>query len=120
VNDANRKQENGVDMAIQSIYRDLDYARNLIKSKTGKNSARRESVTADGADADVDDDGEEEESWTFVGADADTVDDLSTDGVLKRTVADLKASASPIVTEARPLGNRVMSSSSGLGIETRR
>ncbi|KAK0610949.1 glycosyltransferase family 1 protein [Immersiella caudata] len=114
------RKENGVETAVQCIYRDLDYAKNLIKSKTGKNSARKESVTADGADADIDDDREEEESWTFVGADADTVDDLSTDGVLKRTVADLKASASPIVGESRPLGNRVMSSSSGLGIETRR
>jgi sterol 3beta-glucosyltransferase len=105
-------------MAVQCIYRDLDYAKNLIKSKTGKNSARRESVTADGADADVDDDGEEEESWTFVGTDADTIDDLNPDGVLKRTVPDLKAS--PIVPERRPLGNRAMSSSSGLGIDVRR
>jgi len=113
------KQENGLDVAIQSIYRDLDYARNLIKSKAGKNSARRESVTADGADADIDDDPEEEESWTFVGADADTIDDLSIDGVMKRTVADPKAS--PILSgERRPLGNRVLSSSSGLGIEVRR
>ncbi|KAK4442693.1 sterol 3-beta-glucosyltransferase [Podospora aff. communis PSN243] len=111
------RKENGVDMAIQCIYRDLDYARNLIKSKAGKNSARRESVTADGADADVDD-GEEEESWTFVGTDADTIDDLGADGVLKQTVADVKPS--PRVNEARPLGTRVLSSSSGLGIETRR
>ncbi|KAK0648312.1 glycosyltransferase family 1 protein [Cercophora newfieldiana] len=114
------RKENGVETAIQCIYRDMDYAKNLIKSKTGKNHARRESVTADGAEADVDDDAEEEESWTFVGADADTADDLSTDAVLKRTVADLRATASPILGERRPLGNRVMNSGSGLGIDTRR
>ncbi len=46
-------------MAIQSIYRDLEYAKSLIKCKVGKN---------DGADADDDDD-VIEESWTFVGGD---------------------------------------------------
>lgn len=48
-------QEKGVEYAIQSIYRDLEYAKSLIKVKTGKN-------------AQLDDD-ETEESWTFVGAD---------------------------------------------------
>ncbi|KAK3690460.1 sterol 3-beta-glucosyltransferase [Podospora appendiculata] len=90
------RQENGVDAAIQSIYRDLEYATNLIKSKAGKNASRRDSGP-DGAGADDED---TEESWTFVGGDADTVDDLSTDGVLKRTnvvhasVGELKRDAS--------------------------
>ena len=44
-------------MAIQSIYRDLEYAKSLIKRKAGKN---------ENADDDDDDD-EAEESWTFVG-----------------------------------------------------
>ena len=45
-------------MAIQSIYRDLEYAKSLIKRKAGKNE-----------NADDDDDDEAEESWTFVGGD---------------------------------------------------
>jgi sterol 3beta-glucosyltransferase len=47
-------------MAIQSIYRDMEYAKSLIKRKAGKNK---------NADADDDDDDETEESWTFVGGD---------------------------------------------------
>lgn len=43
--------------AIQSIYRDLDYARSLIKRKTGE------------GDAAEPEDEEPEESWTFVGSD---------------------------------------------------
>lgn len=49
------RAENGVDSAIQAIYRDLDYARSLIKRK-------------DGADAGPVDEVEDiEESWTFIG-----------------------------------------------------
>lgn len=53
-------QENGVERAIQCIYRDLEYAKRLILLKAGK--------SAD-PDRHDDDDAEEEESWTFVGAD---------------------------------------------------
>lgn len=104
-------------MAIQCIYRDLEYAKNLIKSKAGKNSARRDSAAADGVDADIDDDGEEEESWTFVGADADTIDDLSADAVMKRTVSDLKVSPLGIGggTEGRALGSRALSGGGARG-----
>lgn len=111
-------QENGVDTAIQCIYRDLEYAKNLIKAKAGKNSARRESITADGADADIDDfDEDEEESWTFVGADADTPDDLNVDAVMKRTLSDLKSSPLGITGGAeKALGSRVISGGSGLGV----
>lgn len=109
-------QENGVDTAIQCIYRDLEYAKNLIKAKAGKNSARRESVTADGADADIDDfDEDEEESWTFVGAGADTADDLNVESVIK-TVADLRSS--PMGVSGGPsktLGSHAISGGSGLG-----
>ncbi|KAF4120938.1 hypothetical protein GMORB2_2424 [Geosmithia morbida] len=54
------RKENGVDMAIQCIYRDLEYAKRLIMLKAGKNAdpARQE-----------DDGDENEESWTFVGSD---------------------------------------------------
>jgi hypothetical protein len=50
-------QENGVATAIQCIYRDMEYAKSLIKRKTGKNAQH---------DEDYDDD---EESWTFIGGD---------------------------------------------------
>ncbi|KAK3898512.1 sterol 3-beta-glucosyltransferase, partial [Staphylotrichum tortipilum] len=92
------RNENGVDAAVQCIYRDLEYATNLIKSKAGKHHTRRlvagAALAAAGGDAPVDgveyDDGgeddEEEESWTFVGGDAETIDDLSAEGVMKRTL----------------------------------
>ncbi|CZS97997.1 probable Sterol 3-beta-glucosyltransferase [Rhynchosporium agropyri] len=51
------RQENGVDMAIQSIYRDLDYAKSLIKRRDGKST-----------DDTVED---PEESWTFIGDEHD-------------------------------------------------
>ena len=60
MNTANVMQESGVDLAIQSIYRDLEYSKSLIKRKAGKNA---ENETADDGDE------EDEESWTFVGAD---------------------------------------------------
>lgn len=52
-----RRQENGVDTAIQSIYRDLEYAKSLIKRRDGKP---------------LDDNLEDsEESWTFIGDEND-------------------------------------------------
>ncbi|KAK0736692.1 hypothetical protein B0T21DRAFT_183133 [Apiosordaria backusii] len=79
------RKENGVDTAVQCIYRDMEYATNLIRSKMGKNHPRTgESVGM--TDADIDED--EEESWTFVG-DSDAVEDLSTEALMK-TVADLR------------------------------
>ncbi|KAI9641319.1 Sterol 3-beta-glucosyltransferase [Ciborinia camelliae] len=51
------RKENGVDTAIQCIYRDMEYAKSLIKGKEGKS---------------VDDTLEDtEESWTFIGDDND-------------------------------------------------
>ncbi|CAJ2508487.1 Uu.00g135130.m01.CDS01 [Anthostomella pinea] len=58
------RKENGVDNAIQSIYRDLEYATSLVKSKAGKNA-----ITAGKSDGSAADDESEEESWTFVGGD---------------------------------------------------
>ena len=43
--------------AIQCIYRDMEYAKSLIKRKAGKNAGNEA------------DDEDEEESWTFVGGD---------------------------------------------------
>ena len=53
--------------AIQNIYRDLEYAKSLIKRKVGKN-----------AQADIEDDDETEESWTFVGSDEPADPDMVT------------------------------------------
>ncbi|RYP18250.1 hypothetical protein DL765_004049 [Monosporascus sp. GIB2] len=71
------RKENGVDTAIQSIYRDLEYAKSLIKSKAGKNAAAAQANanaagasgqgSTDGVASTNTDDDDEEESWTFVG-----------------------------------------------------
>ena len=91
-------------MAVQSIYRDMDYATNLIKSKTKKNASRRDAAAnSDSAEA-LDEDDAEEESWTFVGGDAETVDDLSPDGVTKRANSDLK---SPLIGSGNRPGSRI-------------
>ncbi|KAK4199507.1 family 1 putative glycosyltransferase, partial [Triangularia verruculosa] len=80
------RKENGADTAVQCIYRDMEYATNLIRSKMGKNHPRT-GETAGTMDADINED--EEESWTFVGGDSETVEDLSTEALMK-TVADLR------------------------------
>ncbi|KAG6188188.1 Sterol 3-beta-glucosyltransferase [Claviceps purpurea] len=51
------RKDKGVDTAIQNIYRDLEYAKSLIKRKIGHNGQ-----------LDAEEDDEAEESWTFVGA----------------------------------------------------
>lgn len=56
-------QERGVDLAIQSLYRDMEYAKSLVKRKAGKNQGG----TDEQAGADVDE--EDEESWTFITGD---------------------------------------------------
>ncbi|KAH8160303.1 hypothetical protein CIB48_g7936 [Xylaria polymorpha] len=58
------RKEDGVNTAIQSIYRDLEYAKSLVASKAGKNTA-----TANSPDEIIGSDESEEESWTFVGGD---------------------------------------------------
>ncbi|TPX12656.1 uncharacterized protein E0L32_000833 [Thyridium curvatum] len=81
------RKENGVDTAIQCIYRDLEYAKSLVKAKASKNAAHQQrvasaaggagggggalaSASSDATDADDEDDDVTEESWTFVGAGA--------------------------------------------------
>ena len=70
----NTQQEKGVETAIQCIYRDFEYARDLIKRKAGKNAQQQhdeggeEGATTSGAGGDEYEE-EAEESWTFVGGD---------------------------------------------------
>jgi sterol 3beta-glucosyltransferase len=51
------RQENGVETAINAIYRDLEYAKTLIK---------KPKISIDGGDEE-----DTEESWTFVESDTD-------------------------------------------------
>ncbi|KAI1826364.1 glycosyltransferase family 1 protein [Xylaria intraflava] len=76
------RKENGVNTAIQAIYRDLEYAKSLVLSKVGKNAA-----TAGSPDGTVDDDESEEESWTFVGGDEADLDPAA----MKNTLAEMEA-----------------------------
>lgn len=77
-------QENGVDTAIQCIYRDMEYAKSLIERKAGRNAAAAERAATSGSD-DMDDDAEEE-SWTFIGDDTGPDEnDLDIDGVMRRS-----------------------------------
>lgn len=66
------EQENGVETAIQCIYRDLEYARSLIKRRPGEEPPKED-----------DEDEAEEESWTFVGRDEPDPE------VLTRRLSDL-------------------------------
>ncbi|KAL1888367.1 Sterol 3-beta-glucosyltransferase [Sporothrix stenoceras] len=66
------REENGVDTAIQCIYRDMEYAKSLVREKAVKSGMLRSSVASAGDESDADgydDDDEPEESWTFVGDD---------------------------------------------------
>ncbi|KAK6067998.1 udp-glucose:sterol glycosyltransferase [Seiridium cupressi] len=59
------RKENGVDTAIQCIYRDLEYARSLVVAKAGKHQAAKQGQPV--TSASLSDDEDEEESWTFIG-----------------------------------------------------
>lgn len=82
-------QDKGVDTAIQNIYRDLEYAKSLIKRKIGHN---------DQLDAEEDD--ETEESWTFVGA-----EEPDPDVVTRRLSEGL---GGMVLGEQRRLGGRAV------------
>ncbi|KAK4097040.1 glycosyltransferase family 1 protein [Parathielavia hyrcaniae] len=123
------RRENGVDSAVQCIYRDLEYATSLIKAKTGKyqkgttggtaagtaTDGTASMTTPGGADLLLLEDDEEEESWTFVGGDAETIDDLSAEGIMKRTMSDLRSPGVRI----RPFGSRVLGGAveTGVGVK---
>jgi len=72
-----------VNTAIQSIYRDLGYAKDLVAAKAGKNAA-----TAGSTDGGNVGDESEEESWTFVGG-----DEVDPELIVKKsTLAEMEAS----------------------------
>ncbi|KAK4208081.1 UDP-glucose:sterol glycosyltransferase [Rhypophila decipiens] len=119
------RKEHGVENAIQCIYRDLEYATNLIKSKAVKNAAataRRDAAQRDGAGdhggAGSEDDDDEEESWTFVGTGGSSEPDPGVDEFALPTpihqgssglgVDATAAAAAAAAASARALGSRVM------------
>ncbi|KAK4225682.1 family 1 putative glycosyltransferase [Podospora fimiseda] len=114
------RKENGVDTAVQSIYRDLEYATNLIRAKAGKNRPRQRcsltGVTTETLSPADDDslDNDEEESWTFVGGDAETSDEA--DGGLMKTIADLRdLNVAASEEYQNGLGSKVMGGAAGAG-----
>ncbi|KAI6088336.1 glycosyltransferase family 1 protein [Hypoxylon rubiginosum] len=96
------RKENGVDTAIQCIYRDLEYAKSLIKSKAGKNAAATSSP--DGTIADD----SEEESWTFV--DGDNIDPELV--VKKSALSQMEADANRGAM-SQALGSRLLGGKGG-------
>jgi len=97
----------------------LEYAKNLIKSKAGKNASRRDSATDGADDADGDDgDDDEEESWTFVGTggssepdpvvDEFAVPGLGIDGLGAAGKSVSRSRTPEIFGGARALGSRVL------------
>ncbi|KAI1347878.1 glycosyltransferase family 1 protein [Xylaria sp. FL0043] len=83
----NIRKEDGVNTAIQSIYRDLEYAKSLIASKAGKNAA-----TAGSPDEIAGGDESEEESWTFVGGDEIDPELVVKKSILTEMEANINAS----------------------------
>ncbi|KAI1164927.1 glycosyltransferase family 1 protein [Nemania serpens] len=82
------RKENGVNTAIQSIYRDLEYAKSLVAAKAGKNAA-----TANSPGETAGDDESEEESWTFVGGDEIDPELVVKQSALAEMEANINASA---------------------------
>ncbi|OLN91682.1 Sterol 3-beta-glucosyltransferase [Colletotrichum chlorophyti] len=87
------RSENGVETAIQCIYRDMEYAKSLIKRKAGKN-----------ANVEPDEDEESaEESWTFVGNDEPDPD------MTTKKLSEIGGLPGP--AGEKPLGTRVIRAS---------
>ncbi|KAI6474496.1 Sterol 3-beta-glucosyltransferase [Pyricularia oryzae] len=63
------RKENGVETAIQCIYRDMEYAKSLIKAKANKNTKQQPSKQEGHGGEVHDDEGSDDhtEEWTFVG-----------------------------------------------------
>jgi hypothetical protein len=76
-----------VEVAIQAIYRDLEYAKTLIKANAS--SSKGSAATA----LEEDEFGNIEESWTFIGDDSDPD--------LKRRIQDLNVGREPRVSVTR-------------------
>ncbi|KAL2751846.1 glycosyltransferase family 1 protein [Sodiomyces alcalophilus JCM 7366] len=108
------RKENGVETAIQFIYRDLEYAHGLIQRKAGKNKTAAEKTEVDGgADAS---EAEEEESWTFIG------DDEPDPEMVTKRLSEMhgagggdgpEVGAVALGSRTKALGSRVLSGSSG-------
>ncbi|KAI1123996.1 glycosyltransferase family 1 protein [Nemania abortiva] len=94
------RKEDGVGTAIQSIYRDLEYAKSLVASKAGKNAA-----TASSPDEPVGGDESEEESWTFVGGDEIDPELVVKKSVLAEMEASINASGLLGADAGRPTGS---------------
>lgn len=62
------RSEKGVDTAIKAIYRDMEYAKSLIKKKKQQQQVHgaTTSTSSDGANASIDLSEDTEENWTFV------------------------------------------------------
>ena len=105
-------------MAIQCIYRDLEYAKSVIKSKTTKNAAMASSP--DGTIADDSDD--EEENWTIIDDDNIDPDFVMKKSGLSQVEASGGGSAVPLALGSRLLGgipaNEHMKTSSVSGYHT--
>ncbi|OAP58917.1 hypothetical protein AYL99_06214 [Fonsecaea erecta] len=67
------RQENGVQTAIQAIYRDLEYARSLVRARAAIQQPGAAAGGAAGLTAVdlLDEGGDTEESWTFIGDESD-------------------------------------------------
>jgi hypothetical protein len=76
-----------VEVAIQAIYRDLEYAKTLIKANASSSKG------ANAAALDDDEFGNIEESWTFIGDDSDPE--------LKKRIHDFNLNREPRVSFAK-------------------
>ncbi|KAJ8114954.1 hypothetical protein ONZ43_g4781 [Nemania bipapillata] len=94
------RREDGVGTAIQSIYRDLEYAKSLVASKAGKNA-----VAASGPIEPAGGDDSEEESWTFVGGDEIDPELVVKKSVLAEMEANINASGLLRADTGRPVGS---------------
>ncbi|KAI0121737.1 glycosyltransferase family 28 domain-containing protein [Xylariales sp. AK1849] len=100
------RSDHGVDTAIQSIYRDLDYSRSLIMAKVGKHHVNK------GKDSDtshMSDDEDEEETWTFVGSGDVSDPDLA---VKKNALAEAEHVLAAGRGQGSSLGRKVLTSRS--------
>jgi sterol 3beta-glucosyltransferase len=93
-----------VDTAIQSMYRDLEYARSLVVAKAGKHQASKQGRHPTSSALSEDED--EEESWTFVG----TGDDFDPELIIKKSTL-LEAEQLAIGrSKSTSLGSKVLGS----------
>ncbi len=105
-----------METAIKCIYRDLEYAKSLVKAKAEKLPSAARQSHQDTAYAF--DDPAEEESWTFVGTDPDGTDDGSLGSAIKAMRSDpltalddeFTASAAATHLRGRSLGSKAMRS----------